>query len=242
MTENLRNYEAIRDDIKALVEETKGISFAENEFIEIRVDKYVEVMDIIPFLEKLYCLETELTELARNNVKLFLKGVELETLVRVFEMSMNREDLCDPLMILNIINLIKLYNTLEDDFFDDENIYVSSIEDLLDLKLELQSSLNKFIRQLSIYFISLFKSYNKTTYTPLDTHIPLPKIYRTIFMSTDLLTLSGIFSVSEKFSTEECVYLDNAIECIIALQSKSVVSVTLLDGFLEGLFNGDKEQ
>ena len=117
--------------------------------------------------------------------------------------------------------------TLERLFFNDSKIYVNSIEDLLDVKLDLTDELKGFQKQLSIYFISLFKSYNKFSYEPLDKHIELPEIYKNIILSLDILTLSGIFSVSEPFSTNECVYIDSAIIYMNELLMKGTISSNL---------------
>ena len=88
----------------------------------------------------------------------------------------------------------------------------------------------------------MFKSFNKDHYTPLDVHQPLPKVFKTIFMSNDLLTLSGIFAVSKPFSTDKCVYLDDGIDCILNLQAKSYMSANFIKTFLEGFSNGTSEQ
>ena len=84
----------------------------------------------------------------------------------------------------------------------------------------------------------MFKSYNKTNYTPLDKHKPLPKLYKALFMTSDFLTLSGIFSVSKPFSTEECVYLDDAVECLINLQLKGQFGIDFLNDLVEETQNG----
>ena len=165
-------------------------------------------------------------------VFLNLKGLNTSLLTEAIKYSLTREDLRNPYMLLNIINLIKIYNTLDDSFFENEKIYVSSIEDLLDVKLDLTSEIAEFQKKLSIYFISLFKSFNKTQYEPLDKHIALPNIYKNIIMSLDILTLSGIFSVSEPFSTSECIYIDNANLYMTELLARGSMSVFLMNNLL----------
>lgn len=184
--------------------------------------------ELLEDLKAIYDLET-----SSNEYKFLtkLKGLDTDLLAEAFRYSMSRKDLKDPMMILNIVNLIKIYNTLDDSFFNHEDIYVSSIENLIDIRLELQEEIEAFIKELSIYFLSLFKSYNKVTYTPTDNHKMLPSIYKIIFMTNDSLTLSGIFSVSIPFSTDECVFLDDARECLFKIQEKDSIGLGLLFNF-----------
>ncbi len=203
----------------------------------IRPHENISKENLLTLLQQVY--DTESQEDFNGIVYLRLRGLSTELLTDAFKYSLSREDLKDPLMILNIINLIKIYNTLDDSFFENENIYVTSLEDLLDLKLEINSELKKFIRQVSIYFVSLFKSYNKTSYSPLDNHIKLPSIYEKIFLSSDLLTLSGILSVSPEFSSNDCIYIDEALLYISTIMGKNMMAMGMLNSFLEGLSNGN---
>lgn len=187
--------------------------------------------DLISLLQEVYDIENQ--EDYNDIIYLRLKGLKIDLLTKAIKYSLSREDLKNPLMLLNIINLLKIYNTLDDSFFDNEDVYVSSIEELLDLKLSLLSELKEFTKKISIYFISLFKSYNKITFSPLDNHIKLPNIYSAIFLSCDILTLSGIFSSSEPFSTSECIFIDESFKYISSLLMKNSLSLSLFNSFLE---------
>ena len=209
--------------IKAISSDFVEVSEGEN--LTINVKDGIEKDSLLTIIKEVYDFETETKEIVFLN----LKGLNVSLVTEAIRYSLTREDLRNPYMILNIINLIKIYNTLDDSFFNDSKIYVNSIEDLLDVKLDLTDELKKFQKQLSIYFISLFKSYNKFSYEPLDKHIELPEIYKNIILSLDILTLSGIFSVSEPFSTEECVYIDSAIFYMNELLMRGAISSNLLN-------------
>ena len=196
--------------------------------------------DLINLLQQVY--DTENQEGYNDVIFLNLKGLSVESLAEAFRYSLSREDLKNPSMLLNIINLIKIYNTLDDSFFENEDVFVSSIEELLDVKFEIHNELQQFIRQVSIYFMSLFKSYNKTTYSPLDNHIKLPSIYAKIFLSLDLLTLSGIFSVSPKFTTDDCVYIEESMLYISNIMRKNIIAMGLMNTFLKGIEDGNCEE
>lgn len=216
----------------------------ESEFVEckpsddgiiISFKQGIEKETLLDDIKLIYDFENDENAIVFMN----LKGLDTSLIIEAIKYSLTREDLRNPYMLLNIINLIKIYNTLDDSFFQNDKIYVSSIEDLLDIKLDLTEEISKFQRQLSIYFISLFKSYNKTQYEPLDKHIDLPNIYKNIIMASDILTLSGIFSVSEPFSTSECIYINDASMYMTSLLSKGSLSVLLMNNLL-GEVNANK--
>lgn len=208
----------------------------DNDNVKIKVNNEISSEQLIDLIKKVYEFESNSEHI---NILLLLKGLDITKIEEAVKYSLTREDLRDPIMILNILNFIKTYNTLSDDFFENENIYVSSLDDFLDLKLALRKELKEFSQKLSIYFISLFKSYNKTDYVPTDVHMELPWIYRSIMLSSDILTLSGIFAVSEHFDTERCVYIDEAFKYVSSLLMKNSISIACLNNFLEGKQNGN---
>ena len=208
-----------------------------NKTIILQPHTNISKEELLQLLQQVYDYENK--EENKDVVFLKLKGLSVDLLAESIKYSLTRDDLKNPLMILNIINLIKIYNTLDDSFFENEDIYVSSIEELLDLKLSIGNELKQFIKQLSIYFVSLFKSYNKTSYSPLDNHIKLPSVYDRIFLSSDLLTLSGILSVSPAFSTDECVYIEESLLYISNIMRKNIMATGMINLFLEGLNNGN---
>ncbi len=209
----------------------KGISINDNEVIVSNDIGNKEIL--IDFLSKIYDFEKNSSD--KGKIKLNLKSLTTELKIEAFRYSLTRDDICDPYMILNMFNLIKIYNTLDDSYFSSVAVYVNSIEELLDIKLELQSELKRFAKQISVYFLSLLKSYNKTSYTPLDQHQELPLLYGYIFQFSDFLTISGIFSITESFSTDECKYIDDAFVYIKLLIEKSIIGDSLLMKFIDHL-------
>ena len=222
---------------KALLDWLVSLDFVqvkdEDEKLILTVDEDILPDTLKEFLSKLYDFEKALAEKHVNNVILRLKGINVEALTEAFRFSMTREDLSDPVMLLNLIDFVKTYNTLDDSFFTNEDIYFSELSEMLDVRLEIQEDIEAFVQKLAIYFISLFKSCNKFLYTAHDYHITLPNLYRNFFLSTDLLTCAGIFTISKPFNTEDCVYIDNAMEYILAFQEKNSVSFNFLESFLK---------
>lgn len=187
--------------------------------------------DLLSLVQQIY--DREIDEEFKDTILLHLKSLSSELKAEVLKYAFTREDLKDPLTSLNIFNLIKIYNTLDDSFFEDENVWFNSLEDLLDLKLLIHSELKQFVRKFSIYFLSLIKSYNKMTYTPMDNNIELPQIFKTLFLSMDFMTAAGIFSVSSPINTDELLLVSDPIRYLSEMMVKNCIGIKLLNDFLE---------
>lgn len=208
-----------------------------NTIIKITPHNDISNESLIDILKKVYDYENnkdDNTELLLN-----LKSLNAESLAEAFKYALTRDDIKDPITILNIINLIKIYNTLDDSFFNCEHIWFSSLENMLDVKLLIHAELKQFIRQFSIYFLSLIKSYNKVTYTPMDNNIDLPQIYKTLFLSIDFMTAAGIFSMSKSINTDELFFINDHMGYLTDMMMKTCNSMNILDAFLNETKNID---
>ena len=90
--------------------------------------------------------------LTDGKTMLDIKSLSLDDKVAIIKIALNCDDVTDPLMIMNIINLVKVYNTLADDYFESPDVYVNSVEELLDLKLAISKELKEFTRRISLNF------------------------------------------------------------------------------------------
>lgn len=211
----------------------KAVVTEENGKFKISFDHDIESSDLIESLKLIYGYEENNPEQCEK-IWLNLRGLPVNTLAKAIKFSIGYEQVEDQLMILNIINLVKIYNSLDDSYFNSETTYITDSVDLVDLKLQIGPELKQLRKQISIYFLSLLMTYNKTAYVSTDTIIELPKMYKVIFLSLDLLSLSGIFSLSDKFNTSECTYVKDAIIYLEVLLHKNSVNYDFLN-----LFNGN---
>ena len=136
--------------------------------------------------------EYEDTLESNSSVKLDLKGKDLNTIAFVLKEAMNNDALKNTQLILNIMCMLKSYFTFDQSFFDSPDIYVNSTVDIVDLKDMLREDIEKMSYRIGIYFISICKSLNKVEYTMLDSYKPLPNLYHTIMLTTDMITISSI--------------------------------------------------
>lgn len=113
-------------------------------------------------------------------------------------------------LILNIMSIIKSYNTFSEEYFNDPRIFFSSIEQFLDVKISLQNEIQDLMNLISTYFISLFRSLSKIEYTALDSYVDIPEFFKVVFLSNDLVTLSGILAAVPADYKYKLKFLKNA--------------------------------
>ena len=229
--ERLTNISEKKEKLFALLKDY-GLSYKDTEENTRVYLVFMPDAKLFVFLNKLFSIENELIK-EDYTVFLDLKNQSHDFLVSVLRFAIQRDDLCDTGLILNLFNLVKTYNTLDDSFFENEDIYISSMEALLDLKQALREELKEFTKKLSVYFISLIKSYSGSVYKEANNEVELPNLYRNLILSADFLTLSAIFSITKEFSTEECICIKNAEEYINSLLFKNLIYLDFFEYFLE---------
>ena len=210
--------------------------------IEIKLLPNIIVDDTIDVLKLVYDWENDIEEFKiekedkeqskKPMISLSLKGISFDSLCEGFRYSMQRKDLRNPIMLMNIYNLIKVYNTTNDYYFNSEDVYISNTEEAVDLKLELEEQIIELKKEFSLYFLSILKSYNHMLYTDKDNCVDLPNMYKAFFNSSDLLTVCGIFNDSPNIDTKDCKLIRNAFEYVSAMLEKSMIGFNLMENFL----------
>lgn len=207
----------------------KKYSFTTLEENRIKVNKEVSPSDILSFVKEYCDLQANEEEW---NYYLDLKGVNQKALIEAIKYMLSREDLKDKLVILNIISLIKPCNSLDDEVFKSEDIYFNSLTEFLDFKLALNENLKEFCTTLSIYYVSLFKSYAKLEISFLDDARDMPSLYGTLIASLDFFTLGGIFSKARPFNTDACFVIKSAAVYVSNLADKNKITSSLYEAIL----------
>lgn len=171
--------------------------------------------------------------LATDNDDLLLdfKDLDEKKLLIVFKYAMENVNKSSPLITLNLFNLLKTYNTMDESFFDNKDIYFKNLIQMVDVKLDLENEIKEFLKKYSMYFLSLIKCYNKLSYTPLETVTPLPKLFQVLFSMMDFGTAAGIFSRSPAINTDETLQLENAYEYLGLMLVKTGMSINFLADF-----------
>lgn len=208
-----------------------------NEHLQTLSENRIKILNSISEEELNQFLEVATKE---DKLLLDFKDLEENKLCTVFKYAMKHDDRSSPLITLNLFNLLKTYNNLEESFFNSQDIYFNNTVELVDIKVELDIELKEFLRNFSIYFLSLIKSYNKLIYSPLETVKQLPILYQVLFSMMDFGTAAGIFSYAPDIATTECLPIEDAYKFLNLMLIKTGMSINFLANFFnEGKVNGD---
>lgn len=199
----------------------------------IRLEITDEAEDILNKIENIYnsTFDYNQTHERKATVMVDLKKCSVARKAEIIKFALKYNKLEDPLMLLNIMNLVKVYNTLDESYFKAEDIFVNSIEELLDLKLAITKELKEFSNKIVVYFLGILKSYNKMAFTPADEHEELPVVFQNIFNAIDISTIASLFAKCGKFSSDDVVYIDHAYTYMTSILFKSTNAINLIEEF-----------
>ena len=166
------------------------------------------------------------------------KGFNTQVLIDLFKCIMNIDfinQLSNDSLIINVMSLIKQYNTFNDEFFSDDRIFFDSIEQFLDTKIALQDEMQQISNLIANYFISIFRSINKTEYTVLDSYEEMPDFFKSVFLASDLVTLSSILAVVPKDYMFNLKFIKGAHLYVSQIIQRYQLASTLMDNFFRDL-------
>ena len=168
----------------------------------------------------------------QKNIHFFLKDLPKNIRRDLLECFLSNYSITNFQILINIVNLIKNYNQFAPDFFDSEFIFINSLEEFLDFKVELKKHLDDYMLELSKWYVSLFKSLHKIETNYLDDVKEMPKSFYTIILNFDFYTLSAILDKSLDFKLSDCYLVENAYTIISTLVNKQQNMSTLLSHIL----------
>ena len=157
-------------------------------------------------------------------IEIDAKKCNTDTLIAILRYAMGREDLVNASLLLNIFNLIKQYNSLNESYFEHELSYVKSIEEFIDLKASLAPEIKNVCTKLAYWYLGALYSIHKTEVTVVDKLEPVPNLYHSLLLTSDLFTLSAIFNKGNSINTSELPLVDYAYVYVIELASRMCVT------------------
>lgn len=160
-----------------------------------------------------------------------LKGLSTEDLTKVLKLSFNRESLVNTNLLLNLAVFVNGYSTFDDSLFNSKEIFVQSIEQILDIKLELLDDIKAFRQQCCFYFLSCLKSMHKVEYTNLDPLVQLPMIYKRFMLSTNLMNISTMLNKADNIQTKDLVLVEDAFPVVMEIMTTSAIANKLIQNF-----------
>ena len=158
-----------------------------------------------------------------------LRGLSTELLTEGLRLCFGRLDIANPYILLNLYNTVKRYNTLDNSFFESEDVWFTSIEQFLDIKVGLRSEIQSFTNKMAYWYLSCIYSMHKVEYTMLEHHEPMPDIYRNFMLTSDLYTMSALVAKADNIQTKDLMLVDNAYAYITELALRSNIAAKLFE-------------
>lgn len=196
---------------------------------EITFSDKIESIDIVELIKKINNIENE----SNISIAINLKPLNIQKIQEILSLLLKYDKLTNASIIFNIILLLKTYNTLEDDFFNNKNVYYSSLEDFLDIKNGLKYDIKELNTKLSIYFISIFKSLNKFEFSFIDNPVQIPELYTNILLSIDVFTIGGILSNNNGFSDKDMLMVKDSYGYVSEIVSKIKITDMMFETLME---------
>ncbi len=192
------------------------------ELTAIRLKEDISTEDLFFEIDKIQHSQTEYLD---------IKKLPTEKVQAALSHMLTLRDVSNPIIILNILNLIKNYNDYDESFFSNQYIYFSDFESYIDIRINLEEEIASFQKDLAKYFFSLFGSLEKMEYTILDDYIDMPEIFSILFLTSDYVTLGGIVSKVKDLNTSDFVKIKDSYQYINHLSRAFTLSDTLIESF-----------
>lgn len=208
--------------------------------------KYVPSEDIsceelINTLDEIFKYEVD-TEVVPEII-IDLKKIPTQVKICAIKHCLGRDDIRNSSVIMNLFTIVNSYNSLDEKFFEDERIYVSSLEEYLEVKMGCKDEIKEFATNLTKYFLSCIKSSSKLEYTYLDDVVTIPKVYERMLTTLTILQLSTIMQKANPISTDELFIIENATVYVNAIALRTSMSYKMLEAMYgtESVLNKKEE-
>ena len=196
---------------------------------EISFSDSIAVNEIVDIIKKVNDIEIE----SGLNIFINLKPLNIQKIQEILSSLLKCDRLSNASILFNIILLLKTYNTLEDEFFNNKNVYYSSLEDFLDIKNGLKSDIKELNTKLSIYFMSIFRSLNKFEFSFIDNPVHIPALYKNILLSVDVFTIGGILNNNNGFTDKDMLMIKDSYGYVSEITSKIRTTDMLFGSLME---------
>lgn len=165
---------------------------------------------IIFVFQNVFVIETSDISL---NIKIQIKNLPTEQLIKFYQHFMQYDNIKNTRnvsLLLNLLNILKNYNTFSDSFFNNDDVYINNIEQFLDLKTALHDEIQSLANVIATFYLSIIKSMTKNEYTMLDEYVDMPQFMHAFYSVVDLCTLSGILTQCSNTFQVNTIFIKNA--------------------------------
>lgn len=126
------------------------------------------------------------------------KNISVEEKIEYFRSLLANLDNDNENDILNLYALVNTYNTFDDAFFANENIYLADISEFIDVKLALKDELEAFNETLITWYLGALKSCDaKLVSDGSEDFVEMPLMVKGILSCTSLMVLASIMNKTD---------------------------------------------
>lgn len=164
-----------------------------------------------------------------------VKNLSPEVKIEFFKYILSNEDILDSVIILNIFNMVKCYNAFDDSYFDSESTFFKDFEEYLDIKTELREDLDKFSKQLCIYYLSILYSCGVTDDNADRDIISMPLVYQRLLYVVDFVSMSNILNKTKNFEIkiDELPLIQNSCIYLESLSNRFLIGLNLMKSLID---------
>ncbi len=188
--------------------------------------------DVLTQVKEIFSNELKELENSENATisekRINLKGYPLKTIQEVLKYTMSVDNVVNYSVLTNLSILINGYSTLDESLFENPDIWFSSVEDVIDTKLDLSEEIVEFQTKIAFWLLAVLKSSSKTEYVYLDEFIPVPPEFKRILLSTPFLSLSHILSKAKNIQTKDLPLVRDGYPIVSEIAKKINLSFGLL--------------
>ena len=164
-----------------------------------------------------------------SEVILEIKELPTEDKIKCFRYFLGTDVITNVSVISNLFLLINGITDIEDNDLDDERVFFSSLEEYIDVKLEIKNEIDVFNTRLLEYYLGVIKGLS-VNLDELKTHIP-----NTFFNLMPLVTINLISKLTIKYldriENKNVKPVFNAMELYSEINNQD----TLFLGFVQSL-------
>ena len=164
-----------------------------------------------------------------SEVILEIKELPTEDKIKCFRYFLGTDVITNVSVISNLFLLINGITDIEDNALDDERVFFSSLEEYIDVKLEIKNEIDVFNTRLLEYYLGVIKGLS-VNLDELKTHIP-----NTFFNLMPLVTINLISKLTikylERIENKNVKPVFNAMELYSEINNQD----TLFLGFVQSL-------
>ena len=158
-----------------------------------------------------------------------IKGLSTEEKAECFKYFLSTDVISNVSVISNVFILVNGITNIDDDLMDDDRIFFNSLEEYIDIKLEIKHELDVFNTKLVEYYLGVIQGID-VKLDELKTHIP-----NTYFNVMPLITPNLISKLMLKYLPHVNVENVKPTFCAIDIYNKIHNPDNLITGFLQSL-------